>query len=209
MTSIVPIVEGHGEERAVQLLIRRIVEQYANRAWVDVRRPIRRPRGTLLDAAGMGASIELAVRRNPGCRVLVLLDADRACPVDVAQRIGAHAAAARPDVTTRVVVATCEYEAWLIAAVRSLAGRAGLPLEPLEPPGDPETIRDAKGWLRAHMPDGRRNVETIDQEKLTAVMDLDLARTARSFDKSCREVMSLVSQGDGRVVTSSSVDDQP
>ena len=47
------------------------------------------------------------------------------------------------------------------------------------PPRDSEAIRDAKGWLSACMPPGRRYRETLHQAALTARFDLDSARAAR------------------------------
>lgn len=81
----------------------------------------------------------------------------------------------------------------------SLRGKRTLP-EDLTPPDRPEEIRHAKAWLDSRMQRGY--AETIEQAKLTATMDLDLARTAASFDKLVREVCNLldrpVPQGRGQ-----------
>ena len=62
-----------------------------------------------------------------------------------------------------------------------------------EPPPDPETITDAKGWLRGHMPKNRKYSEPRDQPALTAVFDLDQARSrSDSFDKCYREIERLI-----------------
>jgi hypothetical protein len=53
-------------------------------------------------------------------------------------------------------------------------------------------IRDAKGWIRDRMPQGRKYRETLDQPALAAVFDLNAARSSDSFDKYYREVVRLI-----------------
>lgn len=89
-----------------------------------------------------------------------------------------------------MVIAKAEYEAWFVAAAASLAGRRGL-VETLTPPQSPEHIRDAKGWLSAHMP--RKSYrEVLDQPALSAVFDMKAALVAPSFGKLWRDVSSLL-----------------
>ncbi|MBN1607808.1 MAG: DUF4276 family protein [Polyangiaceae bacterium] len=83
-----------------------------------------------------------------------------------------------------------EYEAWFLASAASLTGECGLSQE-LEPPPDPESIRDAKGWLRHHMTEGSYR-EVVHQPNLTAKMDLEQARRAGSFEKLWREVTRML-----------------
>ena len=95
------------------------------------------------------------------------------------------------DCSIRVVLAKAEYESWFLAAAASLAGHRGID-EAASPPPDSEAIRDAKGWLSARMPPGRRYRETLHQAALTARFDLDSARAAPSFDKMWRDLASLI-----------------
>ena len=60
------------------------------------------------------------------------------------------------------------------------------------PPPEPESIRDAKGWLSKYHLGGRSYKETIDQAALTAVFDIDAARAAPSFDKLYRDMSWLL-----------------
>jgi hypothetical protein len=79
-----------------------------------------------------------------------------------------------------------------LAAAESIAGQRGLPSNLIAPP-DPERIANAKGWLRGRMPPNRKYSQTSDQPALTAVFDLDIARSrADSFDKCCREIEGLL-----------------
>jgi hypothetical protein len=64
----------------------------------------------------------------------------------------------------------------------------------LEPPTDPEAIRDAKGWLGERMPPHGYSA-TLDQPAFSALIDLDQAAGARSFEKLHREVRRLLLPG--------------
>lgn len=188
---ILPIVEGHGEVTAVPILIRRIVSHYAPHTYVNVARPIRRGRSDLLQADGVERTLELAARQTRATDgILILLDADDDCPRELADALAARAKAARPDRRTAVVLANREYEAWFLSAARSLRGQRGL-ADNLEPPSDPESIRDAKGWLVQHTPRGFTYKPTIDQLELTKVFDLEQAYAARSFRKLVKDVLAL------------------
>ena len=89
------------------------------------------------------------------------------------------------------MLAKTEYEAWFLAAADSISGARGI-APSITPPDDPETIRDAKGWISRHMPPGQSYRPTLDQAALSAVFDLDSARNAPSFDKLWRDVASLL-----------------
>jgi hypothetical protein len=188
---ILPIVEGHGEVTAVPILIRRIVAQYAPEVYAHVGQAIRVKRTGLVQAGGIERTVELAARQTtPADGILILLDADDDCPREIADQLLARAKAARPDRTIAVVAANREYEAWFLAAARSLRGRRGL-ADDLEPPADPESIRDAKGWLASRATQGFPYKPTIDQPALTHLFDLEQAYAARSFRKVVKDVVAL------------------
>jgi hypothetical protein len=63
---VTALVEGHGEVEALPLLLRRILEVVAPEVWVDVRRPLRVNRGTMLKKGEFERYVELAVRQNGG-----------------------------------------------------------------------------------------------------------------------------------------------
>lgn len=186
------IVEGHGEVEAVPILLRRIAESVSPETALEIPRPIRIPRNKVVRAGELERAIGLAAARagEDGC-ILLLLDTDDDCPAHLAPRLVERAVAARPDRQIRVVLAKMEYEAWFLAAAASLAGRSGID-ESVEPPEDAEGIRNAKGWLTARMPPGQSYRETIHQASFSAILDLDAARSAPSFDKLWRDVSSLI-----------------
>lgn len=95
----------------------------------------------------------------------------------------------RADRRIAVVLAQREFEAWFVAASRSLAAAGKLPADTLAPP-EPQSIADAKGWLTNAM--GRRYSATLDQPAFAAKFDLDAARSCPSFDKLAREVTAML-----------------
>jgi hypothetical protein len=150
--SVACIVEGHGEVPAVPILIRRLVELVNPAVYANV------------------GAVELAVRGLPvPGSVLIIIDSDDSCPKELAPELLTRAlrtAAGRRPVG--VVLAKMEFESWFIAAAESIAGHSSLP-PGLCAPADPESIRDAKGWLQKAMPPGRKYSETIDQPSLAQV----------------------------------------
>lgn len=184
------IVEGHGDAEAAPELIRRIAASISRE--VEALRPIRIPRQRLLKAGELERTVEFAARQaGPGGGVLILLDADNDCPAELATELLARARARRSDREIRAVLAKTEFEAWFLASAASLRGKRGLRSD-LAPPDDPESIRDAKGWLSSAMRDGRSYREVLDQPAFAAVMDLNEARRAPSFDKFWRDIESLL-----------------
>jgi len=123
--------------------------------------------------------------------ILVLIDADDDCPARLGPELLRRAQAYRSETPIGVVIAKSEFEAWFLAAARSLAGRRGLTPH-LEPPDDPEAIRGAKGWLGRQMVSGHSYSDVIDQPKLAAVFDQYQARSSPSFDKLWRDLERLI-----------------
>lgn len=118
--------------------------------------------------------------------ILVLLDADDDCPAQLSANILARAREVVPHRSVSVVIANREYEAWFIAAATSLDGQRGFSYSAVERI-EPERNRDAKGWLKKHMANGRYD-EITDQPALSARLGLEEARSnSRSFRKLCEE----------------------
>lgn len=189
MIRIATIVEGHGDVVAVPLLLRRLAERHGTA--VNVTRPIRIPRGKLVKREEFQRAIELAARQTSRQdHILVLFDADDGCAAQLGPELLTWAAATRPDRRIRVVLAVREFEAWFVAAAASLAGQRGLASD-VTSPDDPESVRDAKGWLSARMQ--THYSETIDQPAFAATVDLDAACRCASFAKLQREVQAMLS----------------
>ena len=193
MVRISAIVEGQGECEAVPILVRRIARSL-DPGLVPLVGPVFRiPASRLIRPGEMERAIELAARKNGGQGgILVLLDCDDGCPATHAPSLLERAATARPDMPISVVLAKREFEAWFLAAAESLRGRRGLPPD-LCGPNAPEETRGAKEWLASRMASGRGYSETSDQPALAAVLDINAARRADSFDRFYREVVHLLS----------------
>lgn len=189
------IVEGHGEVGALPVLLRRLRDVLVPEAILEVGKPIRVPRSSLVIPEELKRYVELAARQiDEDGGILIVIDADDDLPCELGPTLLEHAQESRPDRRISVVIANREYEAWFLAAAESIRGRRGLASD-ISPPDDPEAIRDAKGWLTKHNVEGRSYKETLDQSALTAVFDLEAARTTSSFDKLCREVERLLRGG--------------
>ena len=192
MPTLACVVEGEGDERSLPLLIRRIARDCNPPVYIDVFISKRVGREKLVNQGGIENAVEQAARDGGrDAAILVLLDADDDCPATLGPALLDRARRTRPDRQVSVVLAKREYEAWFLAAAKSLRGQRGLP-EDLDPPYGLEGIRDAKGWLGSKMPHGRKYSETADQPALTVLFDLIEARQADSFDKCYREINKLI-----------------
>lgn len=181
--TIACIVEGDGEVHAVPLLLRRMAEAKGVYDLV-IRPPIRVHRDRFLRRPEEARRQLLLARgkAGEGGHVLVLLDADDDCPVHLAAEVRAVAEQIVQGASVHVVIANREYEAWLLAAIDSLAGKRGLRGD-VEPLADPDSVRNAKGRISLCMASGRYH-EVSDQPALTARFDLTIARArSRSFRK--------------------------
>ena len=188
MNTVIPIVEGHGEVAALPVLLRRIGAWLTPENFADIRTPIRVRRDRFLNKdAEFQRFLGLAsAKAGASGWILILLDADNDCPAILAPRILERACNVAPTCRISVVLANREYEAWFLASAESLNGKRGLIFEgPLVI--DPDTPRDAKGWLGERMQGGKYR-EVTDQPAFSAEMDLAQARNrSRSFRKLCAE----------------------
>jgi hypothetical protein len=178
---IQPIVEGHGEITAVPELLRRLIAE-AGYPSLQVGKPIRAHRPNLADKNSVEKYIALA-RLRPSDAILILLDADKDCPLELAPTIQEWARVAANPLPCEVVFAAREYEAWFLAAMESLRGHRGITADS-NSEADPEGHRNAKAMLQKKMRVGHFYVETSDQVALTAAFDMRVAhQRCRSFRK--------------------------
>lgn len=189
---IQPIVEGHGDVKALPVLLRRLITEA--QAWnIEVGRPIRKPRNQLVRETELKRAVRLALLQPDCCAVIVLFDGDTDCPAEVGPTVQNWTVQAAGDVPSEVVIAHREFEAWFLAAIKSLRGQNRIRFD-AQPPPDPELPRDAKGHLEAHMESGATYLETTDQPALSASFSLAEAyRHSRSFRKLASAFGRLVS----------------
>ena len=198
--SIIIIVEGHGEVKAAPGLIRRILGDRLGRYDIPHIRTIR-ANGKPDLVKRLETHLRRAAVRRPDA-ILVLVDADDECPVEVAGGLVGRASALSLGVPVAMVYAKSEYETWIICSLSEDAGeriRERLDIAPsVNAPEDAENIRGAKEWLRRR---GRGYRETEDQEPLTHHIDLDRVHCrSRSFQRLCHAVEELVRAIDGAEV---------
>ncbi|MFS8497184.1 MAG: DUF4276 family protein [Micromonosporaceae bacterium] len=168
------MVEGHGDVKAVPILVSRIASELYSVHYVEVPPPYRVRRNRLLSELPKAVMIQ-ATRSESRGGVLVIADADDDCAVELAQQLR-EAAAPTP---IEVAIAVREFEAWFLGAVESLrAHRAVRDKATFD--GDPERLGGAKGHLAALMTESYR--ETLHQPAFAALMDLASARRVRSFE---------------------------
>jgi hypothetical protein len=193
MRSVVSIVEGHGEEDSVPILLRRLL----NVTDFIIEHPIRVKRDQFLKMdASFIKTVDLASKKaGINGIILVLMDADDDCPATVGPSLfAAVRAKILPQQSLICVMAMREFEAWFLSAAESLRGKRGLPFD-LEPPGSPESIRGAKEWLSEKMLKKYRPV--MDQPALTSIFDISTADArSSSFNKLIRDVRAIEAQGD-------------
>ncbi|MBS80351.1 DUF4276 family protein [Variovorax sp.] len=189
MKSVACIVEGDGEVAALPVLLRRICEWKTPEIPTYIPPPIRVYKDRFLNREGEFRRHLLlaAAKCGESGWVLVVLDADDDCPKARGAEILARAQIVIPHRRIAVVLANREYEAWFIAAARSLHGVRSFKLETTHSDGDAELPRNAKGWMSKRMGGAGYN-ETTDQPAFSAQLDLQQAFDAsRSFRKLCSE----------------------
>lgn len=103
------VVEGHGEVGAVPVLLRRIAAEQYGRVDCTVPSPHRVKRGQMISSDFLDRAVQTQMARvGPSGGVLILLDADDDCPVQLAASLRGRL----PDPRVEVVVAVREFEAW-------------------------------------------------------------------------------------------------
>lgn len=195
MPTIVPVVEGPGDVAALPDLMRRILGEKFDRYDVIVAQGKR----GVVSANGrsnLESNPEKFLRHalnKPRCdAILILLDADSCCPVELAQRLLQRCEEVTGDCPVQIVCAHREFESWFLASMDTIRGKGVIPGE-TDFNGDPEEVRDPKQWLTDQMPPGQAYRETTDQSSLTQHIDIELAQAnSRSFRRLCHALELLL-----------------
>ena len=187
------LAEGHGEagpsirgsEPAATVLVSRLLHHLGHsHELFATRTPLRmRSVGEFYRADVLEKRLRYLAQRDRCAAVLILLDMDDGCPTERARELGERVRAMLPlPFSTVIVAAKREYEAWFLASLESIhEGEAY--------PGDPESLRDAKGWLRKRY----RYRPTSQQSEYTRRIDIKLAASrSRSFRRMLHAVDEIV-----------------
>lgn len=198
MPRLLIVVEGKGERHAAPKLGSRLLRDRGHDQWFadgEGRRlgglPVllSRPQGTL----------DFLRRKTPDA-ALLLYDLDDGCPLKEASRASALVREARLPFPAAVVLARCEYEAWMLASIETVSAADPRLPDGLTYDGDPEHIRDAKGWLTAQLPARISYKPRLDQTPYTSAIDVALAaERSRSFRRLCHAIDQLVAGAPGDV----------
>lgn len=182
---------------AVPDLLRRILGERLGRWDLKVQRPLQaRGKGDLI--RNLSKYLDLAWTGRSNCdAILILLDADRDCPLELALSLAETAKSRRLPVPQVVVCANPHFEVWVVG---SLSGEYGEKIRmvmnidsTVQAPSDVETVSNPKGWLQQSLPKNRKYRETYYQQKLTHYIDIDLVyHQSRSFRRLCHAVEELV-----------------
>lgn len=195
VTRIVPIVEGPGDRDAVPALLRRILTECYVRFDIVI--------GQSKSTGGKPNLINrldkyLRYALNDGAdAMIVVVDADQDCPRELAASLRDRTMNSGIPAPVAIVCPKAEYETWIIASLSEDDGhkiRERLRIDSsISAPDNIESIRNAKGWFKNHMPRGLAYKPTQDQARLTHYMSLDLVhRRSRSFRRLCHAMEELV-----------------
>jgi hypothetical protein len=194
LNAVYPIVEGHGDAKAVPILLRRFAQEQFYNHQITIFAGHRIAKGRMLSTTdrSLENAVEFGARKlatvdGPGA-ILILLDADSDCPAQIGVDLLRRARTARNDVFSSVVVAKAEYEAWLVASAHALRGKCNVRAT-ANPPPNPEEIVDAKGYIERNLLEpGRYYSEVVDQPRMTAQFDFREAAMCPSFRKLQRDL---------------------
>lgn len=177
------LVEGHGEQGAVDNLIIRLSKELHSPppAWAPAIRWKNLHQQTGIEK---GANF---VRTKPDANaLLVLRDEDDACPAKHGPRMAAWLRDLRLPFPAAVVLLHPEYEVLFLPCLEKMAGKplgSGVAARPglsagTRWEGDWEARRGIKEWLSAHYPPNRSYKPTVDQLPLTRMIDFSDLRSA-------------------------------
>jgi hypothetical protein len=184
--TIASVVEGHGDVKALPVLLRRIAGEVYGIHHIEIPPPFRLNRSRMTDSRHMDAAVRtVSARVRDTGGVLVVADADDDCAVELAARLRE---AARPG-QIEVAVAVREFEAWYLGAVSGLRNHRAVRADATFA-SDAEAVRDAKGTLSALMVESYK--ETLHQAAFAAALDIDHARQLGSFTHLVRCVGRLI-----------------
>ena len=199
MTTIVPVVEGDGDVAALPGLLGRILLEMYNRSGVSVAQG-----KTMVVNANGRSTLENRLekfiqyaRYKPNCgAILVLLDTDGDCPVDLAEGLSQRCEQLGLACPVEIVCAHREYESWFLASMDTIKGQRGIS-DAAALAQEAEDIHNPKQWLTDQMPPGQAYKETTHQAPLTQHIDLGMAHNnSRSFRRLCHALELLLNHTD-------------
>jgi hypothetical protein len=185
---LLPIVEGPGDIEAVSLLLRRLLHDVHGRYDVEIVRPYKFGNYPKVDR---DFDRYLLAAEKEGCPILWTMDCDDGCAVQLVETLKQRIPAGF-SVPVGFAFFVREYEGMFLCEKECLT-HLGITLDhALSIQG--ETVRDAKQTISRLMPHGQAYKETVHQTRLSARLNLELARRkSRSFRHLESELLKLIS----------------
>lgn len=196
---IYAIVEGHGEadtaksgrRPAVTILVARILQSLGSPGIYPNEKhpPFRMSYGEFFRGDKLERAIRYHAKYADCAALLILLDMDDECPAQKAADLVTRVHSLGDlGFSVAIVCAKREYESWFLASLESI--HRGETYS-----GDPEAIRDAKGYLRKRY--GYK--PTIHQAQYTEVMDISItgerSRSFRRMQHAIAEILEAWNNG--------------
>ncbi len=205
---IIPIVEGHGEERAVPHLIKRWLRHRRFHPYFDVPDQAINTKGCGKIKAsydtrrhlGIEHYVTAALRGRPAA-IIIIIDADDECMKrgpgnSLGPELLARARKVAPHIPLAVVAADPEYEAWFLASIDSIRASGLLPESSKRVPRiqNPESHRGCKKMI-ADLLCGSYE-ETVHQLKLSRALSFSqtVRQRAPSYDKLLRDLERILQE---------------
>ena len=182
---LVVIREGHGELGSIENLVARVGLDLGVIPQVLASLP-KSPRVVITDEESAVRAGQIAAKLSPDAALLTA-DLDDDCPHDFAPRVAARLRAEKFGFPVAMVFFHREFETMALSIAPALGGREirsragqriGVLLHPAAVPADPESVRDAKGWVGRNLMSGRSYKPTTHQYPLTVAMPLPELRAA-------------------------------
>jgi hypothetical protein len=173
------LVEGEGDRVAVPELVRTVCHRLDLHDVQPAPHPIKCGGISKLRADGtLERFVTYACQRQDGDSVLLVLDCEDDCPVDIVRELTRRAALVveRYNKKAGIALLRREFETLFLASIESISLRYpayGWELAALDPADDPELYRGAKERLRSAMKKSKYR-ETRDQVRFVTALDLDL-----------------------------------
>lgn len=179
MIHIYLIVEGHGDEKAFPLLIRRVFSETLLRHDVGISPPFRLPKDRIMRKSFLERALTLAdlklnelVGSEDSGAIIITRDSDAECPVSISAEISRMLSDIHTNHPTYCAVCTQEFEAWFLQPTADF--RSHRDCNPTFPVVDnPDLITSPKSHFeRLFLQPGRIYSETTDQPKFTSYIEL-------------------------------------
>ncbi len=195
MPTIILVVEGDGDLAAAPILLNRILLERLGRTDVAVaygKQGVVNAHGRQNLESRLETLLGHALEKSECDAILILLDADSDCPVELAGKLRQACQAIQVLCPVEIVCANREYESWFLASLDTIRGRHGIP-ESANLTQAAENISNPKAWLSGQMPFGVTYKEVSHQPAMSGLIDLEAAHAnSRSFRRLCHAVELLL-----------------